>query len=66
MENDTSEPPRDGDACAPSRADLGFRLKVAECRGYVVGVAGTFVCKGLWGLVALEADLLFRGMQGSG
>lgn len=31
--------------CAPSRADPVYRLKVAECRGYVIGVADTFDCK---------------------
>ena len=30
--------------CAPSRADPVYRLKVAECRGYVIGVADTFDC----------------------
>lgn len=33
------------ESCAPSRADRGYRLKVAECRGYVIGVADTFDCK---------------------
>lgn len=31
--------------CAPSRADPVYRLKVAECRGYVIGVADTFDCR---------------------
>lgn len=31
--------------CAPAQADPVYRLKVAECRGYVVGVADTFDCK---------------------
>lgn len=30
--------------CAPNKADPVYRLKVAECRGYVVGVADTFDC----------------------
>lgn len=32
------------DSCVPKRADPVYRLKVAECRGYVVGVADTFDC----------------------
>lgn len=32
------------DACSPPRADPVYRLKVAECRGYVLGVADTFDC----------------------
>lgn len=31
--------------CAPNKADPVYRLKVAECRGYVVGVADTFDCE---------------------
>lgn len=31
--------------CAPARADPGYRLKLAECRGYVIGVADTFDCR---------------------
>lgn len=31
-------------SCVPARADPVFRQKVAECRGYVVGVADTFDC----------------------
>ncbi len=33
------------ESCAPNRADPVYRLKVAECRGYVIGVADTFDCK---------------------
>lgn len=31
-------------SCAPARVDPVFRLKVAECRGYVIGIADTFDC----------------------
>ena len=33
------------DACSPARIDPVYRLKVAQCRGYVVGVADTFDCR---------------------
>ena len=37
-------------SCVPARADPVYRLKVAECRGYVLGVADTFDCtNGLMG-----------------
>ena len=32
------------ESCRPKVVDAVFRLKVAECRGYVVGVADTFDC----------------------
>lgn len=32
------------ESCAPARADPAYRQRVAECRGYVVGVADTFDC----------------------
>ena len=32
------------EACKPQAIDAVYRLKVAECRGYVVGVADTFDC----------------------
>lgn len=32
------------DICSPSRIDPVYRLKVAQCRGYVIGVADTFDC----------------------
>lgn len=32
------------DACSPGRADPLYRLKVSECRGYVLGVADVFDC----------------------
>lgn len=32
-------------SCAPSRTDPVYRLKVAECGGYVIGVADIFDCK---------------------
>lgn len=35
------------DSCSPQKADPVYRLKVAECRGYVIGVADTFDCKRL-------------------
>lgn len=31
--------------CEPARADPVYRLKLAECAGYIVGVADTFDCK---------------------
>ena len=31
-------------SCRPQLIDAVYRLKVAECRGYVVGVADTFDC----------------------
>ena len=31
--------------CSPARIDPVYRLKVAQCRGYVVGVADTFDCR---------------------
>ena len=30
--------------CSPAKVDPVYRLKVAECRGYVIGVADTFDC----------------------
>lgn len=30
--------------CEPARADPVYRLKLAECTGYIVGVADTFDC----------------------
>jgi hypothetical protein len=30
--------------CEPAKADPVFRLKLAECTGYIVGVADTFDC----------------------
>lgn len=30
--------------CSPAKADPVYRLKVAECRGYVVGAADSFDC----------------------
>ena len=32
-------------SCTPAKVDPTYRLKVAECRGYVVGIADTFDCK---------------------
>lgn len=32
------------DTCSPVHVDPVYRLKVAQCRGYVVGVADTFDC----------------------
>lgn len=32
------------DSCKPQAGDAVYRLKVAECRGYVIGVADTFDC----------------------
>lgn len=32
------------DICSPQRADPVYRLKVAECRGYVIGIADSFDC----------------------
>lgn len=32
------------DTCKPHVIDAVYRLKVAECRGYVIGVADTFDC----------------------
>lgn len=32
------------ESCRPQVIDAVYRLKVAECRGYVVGVADTFDC----------------------
>jgi hypothetical protein len=32
------------EACKPQVVDAVYRLKVAECRGYVIGVADTFDC----------------------
>ena len=32
------------ESCKPRVIDAVYRLKVAECRGYVVGVADTFDC----------------------
>ena len=31
-------------SCNPSAADPVYRLKVAECRGYVIGIADSFDC----------------------
>ena len=31
--------------CSTPKIDPVYRLKVAECRGYVVGIADTFDCK---------------------
>lgn len=31
-------------SCAPAQVDPVYRLKVAECRGYVIGIADTFDC----------------------
>lgn len=33
------------DMCSPQKIDPVYRLKVAECRGYVVGIADTFDCQ---------------------
>lgn len=30
--------------CEPARADPVYRLKVAECTGYIIGVSDTFDC----------------------
>lgn len=32
------------ETCRPQAIDAVYRLKVAECRGYVIGVADTFDC----------------------
>lgn len=32
-------------SCRPARIDPVYRLKVAECRGYVVGVSDSFDCR---------------------
>lgn len=32
-------------SCTPAQADPVYRLKVAQCRGYVIGIADTFDCK---------------------
>ena len=32
------------ESCKPGVIDAVYRLKVAECRGYVIGVADTFDC----------------------
>lgn len=32
------------ESCKPHLIDTVYRLKVAECRGYVIGVADTFDC----------------------
>ena len=32
------------ESCKPRLIDAVYRLKVAECRGYVIGVADTFDC----------------------
>lgn len=33
------------DSCRPQKIDPVYRLKVAECRGYVVGIADSFDCE---------------------
>lgn len=32
------------ESCRPQPVDPVYRLKIAECRGYVVGIADTFDC----------------------
>ncbi|MFO1130849.1 MAG: Rap1a/Tai family immunity protein [Hyphomicrobiales bacterium] len=32
------------DSCRPQKIDPVYRLKVAECRGYVLGIADSFDC----------------------
>jgi len=33
------------DSCRPQKIDPVYRLKVAECRGYVLGIADSFDCE---------------------
>jgi hypothetical protein len=33
------------ESCRPQKIDPVYRLKVAECRGYVVGIADSFDCE---------------------